>query len=125
MIYSAKIAAQVQQEERNIAALTTSFKKDKPKMTPTQAAELRQKIGSYYKSKGINPARNFLAASIVMPIQIYTFLQLRAITLSNYPGLSSEGMLWFSNLTIPDSLYLIPLISTIVSLINMRIGPLA
>jgi len=77
----------------------------------------------YYYSKGIPTIRKIFAnLCIILPIQIYAGYEVKLATRCGYPGLSTEGILWFEDLTVPDPYFILPVIITLLSIGRPRLG---
>jgi len=125
MAKSAGISARLQQEEKATASIRENFLKNNPERSMVKQQEMQKQLKEHYASKGIYPSRMIMSTFLLIPIQIYTFLELRAIIHSGYPGLTSEGLLWFTDLTTPDPLLLLPVAITACSIANSWMTVLA
>jgi len=124
VIGSAKTSALIASEQNTVDSIRQSFMQDHKKPTAKQSSEMRAKINDYYASKGISPMRNLFTMFLMFPAQIYVFIETRLIAYSEYPGMHSEGLLWFQDLTVPDPLYLLPMLFFICSTSNYALGHL-
>merc|ERR1712137_1410304 len=118
-------SARLQQEEKATTSIRENFLKNNPERGMVKQQEMQKQLKEHYASKGIYPSRMIISTFLLIPIQIYTFLELRAIIHSGYPGLTTEGLLWFTDLTIPDPLLLLPVAITACSIANSWVTVLA
>merc|ERR1712137_219876 len=125
MANSAGISARLQQEEKAAASIRENFLKNNPERSMVKQQEMQKQLKEHYASKGIYPSRMIVSTLLLIPIQVYTFLEMRAIIHSGYPGLTTEGLLWFTDLTNPDPLILLPVMITACSIANSWVTVLA
>lgn len=79
----------------------------------TETMRLRQEIQKIHKRAGISLIRTFFPL-IQAPIGFGTFFLLRAMAKLPVPGLETGGLLWFTNLTLPDPYFVIPIATSYV-----------
>merc|ERR1711879_184800 len=68
MIYTAKNAALMNEEEKTVTAIQQSLQNSSKKMDRNEWAAVRQKTTEFYKSKGINPSGNLISMGVVIPV---------------------------------------------------------
>lgn len=68
-----------------------------------------------YQERGINPLGGCLPLLVQMPIFITMFYVIRGFG-SEHPTFSEGGILWFQNLSAPDSTYILPILSAVTLL---------
>merc|ERR1712137_1176728 len=95
MANSAGISARLQQEEKAAASIRENFLKNNPERSMVKQQEMQKQLKEHYASKGI------------------------------YPSLTTEGLLWFTDLTNPDPLILLPVMITACSIANSWVTVLA
>lgn len=80
-----------------------------------------QDMYTFLKKNNAHPVRTIALSLIPVPVFMSTFFALR--NMSNQPLLSfmDGGWAWFSNLTIPDPLYILPVLSTISLLASFEV----
>jgi len=78
---------------------------------------------SLYKKHDCNPVKMLLMPFIQIPIFITFFITLRKMTELPVAGMTSEGILWFENLTIPDPYYALPVLASLsfITIMQVRI----
>lgn len=75
-------------------------------------ARLAQESHTLFKRRGVNPLKSFIAPFAQAPVFITFFLTLRRM--ANYPveSLKTGGILWFTDLSIADPLYILPVLTS-------------
>ena len=63
-----------------------------------------------YQKNGCNPIKTMFMPFIQMPIFISFFITLRRMTGLPVEGMTTQGMLWFQDLTVPDPYYALSVI---------------
>ena len=119
MAKSAGISAHIQQEEKAVSSIRENFLKNNPERSMVQTQQMQKEISSYYHSKGIKPSHMLYCSLATLPVQIYPFFQLRVVCRSDMESLRDGGLLWFSDLTQSDPLFLLPVLVTAFSMMNV------
>jgi len=73
-----------------------------------------QEISSYFGNIG----RSLLP----LPVFILCFLELQELFSTNIPSITTEGILWFQNLSLPDPYYRLPFLSSLATIILIKFG---
>ena len=94
------------------------YKRSGEKMLESNASA---KMMNIYHKNGCNPVKMMLMPFIQIPIFITFFITLRRMTGLPVAGMSSEGMLWFQNLTIADPYYALPILASLSFLAVMQV----
>ncbi|KAI1718722.1 60Kd inner membrane protein [Ditylenchus destructor] len=76
----------------------------------------------FMKSKGIKMGRQFLFLGINGTVFMSNFFALKKMMAANYPGFADGGALWFTDLTISDPYWLLPIISAVTMHFVIRTG---
>uniref|UniRef100_A0A915CIE6 Membrane insertase YidC/Oxa/ALB C-terminal domain-containing protein n=1 Tax=Parascaris univalens TaxID=6257 RepID=A0A915CIE6_PARUN len=76
----------------------------------------------FLKSKDIRLGRQFLIILANGGVFATQFFAIRRMVDVNFPGWSAGGALWFTDLTVPDPYYALPLISAVTMGIVARVG---
>merc|ERR1712100_261999 len=87
-----------------------------------KAMRVGQAVKEHYASKGISTTKMMSSMFLQMPLTIYMFFEVRALAISKVPGMADEGLLWFTNLSVPDPLFLLPVCSTCLFLANAKLS---
>lgn len=83
----------------------------------------RQELSRIYKRADINLYKTFMPV-LQIPIGYATWKLLRAMSLLPVPGLLDGGILWFYNLTIPDPFFILPIITSGILHVVLKVGHL-
>jgi YidC/Oxa1 family membrane protein insertase len=85
----------------------------------------REEMAKVYQEQGVNPLGGCLPILVQMPIFIGIFYVIRQFggysfgdrtVPAQYPSFHEGGILWFQNLSVADSTYLLPIISAVTML---------
>lgn len=97
----------MQEMQPEMKKLQTKFK-DKPEM-------MQKEMAALYKKSGVNPLAGCLPLIAQMPILIGIFYSIR-----DYTYVGSPSFLWLSNLSEPDHLYILPVLSALTTFIQQK-----
>lgn len=76
-----------------------------------QYAQHNQQLIMMMREKGINPLKNMLVPMAQMPIFLSYFLGIRRMVNAPVESLHTGGISWFTDLTMTDPFYVLPLIT--------------
>eukprot|EP00080_Pristionchus_pacificus_P009434 PDM69454.1 oxa-1 [Pristionchus pacificus] len=76
----------------------------------------------FLKSKDIKLGRQFLVLLANGGVFMTQFFAIKRMIEVNYPGLSTGGTMWFTDLTLADPYYILPLISAGTMAVVSRVG---
>ena len=116
-VYGAAASAKMAKEERVVKSIRDSIPEGREK-----AMRVGQAVKEHYASKGISTTKMMSSMFLQMPLTIYMFFEVRALAISKVPGMADEGLLWFTNLSVPDPLFLLPVCSTCLFLANAKLS---
>ncbi|XP_025834334.1 mitochondrial inner membrane protein OXA1L-like [Agrilus planipennis] len=85
-------------------------------------ARYSQELMAFMKEKGLNPFKNMLVPLAQMPLFISFFMGLRQMANVPVDSLREGGMLWFTDLTLPDQYYGLPLITSFTLWVTIEVG---
>ena len=85
------------------------------------ATTVSAKMMSLYQKHDCNPVKMMFMPFIQIPIFITFFITLRRMTALPVPGMSSEGIFWFENLTVPDPYYALPVLASLSFMTIMQV----
>jgi hypothetical protein len=77
-----------------------------------------------FKKENCRPSQLFAATLLEFIIWLSVSMSIRNLTINNslaQIAMTTEGALWFNNLTISDQFYVLPLIYALVSLLNIYV----
>ena len=91
--------------------------------TPTRQEQMSfsKNMRALFARYEVKPSRAFIAPLVQLPIFISMFFGLKKMPLLFPATLSTGGMFWFTDLTVPDPTYILPIVSscTFLALIEM------
>ncbi|XP_057661340.1 mitochondrial inner membrane protein OXA1L [Diorhabda carinulata] len=86
------------------------------------AARYSQELMLFMKEKGVNPLKNMVVPLAQMPIFISFFMGLRQMANVPVDSLRTGGILWFTDLTLPDQYFLMPIITSATLYATIELG---
>ena len=72
------------------------------------AAQTTGELLSLYQKNGCNPYTMFLTPFIQVPVFISFFVAIRRMAAVPVESMKTEGLYWFTDLTVPDPYYILP-----------------
>lgn len=87
-----------------------------------EAARYAQELSVFMKEKEINPFKNMLVPLAQAPLFISFFIGLRRMANVPVESMMTGGLFWFTDLTVPDQYYLLPIITSCTMLLTIEIG---
>ena len=87
-----------------------------------EAARYAQEMMGFMKEKGLNPLKNMLVPLAQAPLFISFFMGLRGMANCPVESMSYGGMAWFTDLTVPDQFFLLPLITSATMWATIELG---
>lgn len=89
---------------------------------PEQIMELRMQQKLLQERAGVTNWQMFLPMALQFPIIIGAIRLTRSMAALPVPGLESAGTLWFTDLTMPDPLYVLPLVSMVLMYFTFQVS---
>ncbi|CAG2062376.1 unnamed protein product, partial [Timema podura] len=86
------------------------------------AARYSQETVMFMKEKGVNPLKNMLVPLAQAPLFISFFMGLRGMSNVPVESMRTGGLFWFTDLTVPDQYYLLPLITSATLYLTIELG---
>lgn len=105
------------QAQPDIAKVSEQIKSD-PRMTPDEKA-LRMR--SVFQKHQITPFSMFKVALVQFPVFISCFVGLKQMAETHHT-LATGGLFWFTDLTVPDTTYVLPAAMTVLNIGILRLG---
>nr|CAD7202441.1 unnamed protein product [Timema douglasi] len=87
-----------------------------------EAARYSQELIIFMKEKGVNPLKNMLVPLAQAPLFISFFMGLRGMSNVPVESMRTGGLFWFTDLTVPDQYYLLPLITSATLYLTIELG---
>ncbi|XP_041362241.1 cytochrome c oxidase assembly protein COX18, mitochondrial-like [Gigantopelta aegis] len=144
-VHAMKVIAKVEMLQPEIKDLSKELKKEvamavkkfgweQPRARKTYNATMKKLIRDLYVRDNCHPMKASVLALIQLPMWFCLSFGLRnmsgAVPVPGLvlpvlcPGLLTEGTLWFTNLTVPDALWIIPISMGVFNLINIELHAL-
>lgn len=86
------------------------------------AARYSQEMVIFMKEKELNPFKNMLVPLAQAPLFISFFIGLRQMANTPVESLKTGGLFWFTDLTVPDQFFLLPIITSCTMLLTIEVG---
>lgn len=87
-----------------------------------EAARYSQEMMTFMKEKELNPLKNLVVPLAQAPLFISFFIGLRQMANAPVESLRDGGLFWFTDLTVPDQFFLLPLITSFTMLATIEVG---
>lgn len=87
-----------------------------------EAARHAQDMMVFMKEKGLNPFKNMVVPLAQAPLFISFFMGLREMTSLPVESLRNGGLWWFTDLTLCDQFYLLPIITSLTLAVTIEVG---
>lgn len=89
----------------------------------TNSARLEMdKMREVFKTNKVNPLGGFWMF-VQMPIMISFFVALQNMASVGVPGMSTEGLFWFTNLSVADPYFILPVVGNLAILASVEVRP--
>ncbi|CAG0917941.1 unnamed protein product [Notodromas monacha] len=87
-----------------------------------ESTRYAHELMAFMKEKNISPLKNMMVPLAQAPVFVSVFIGLRKM--ANYPveSMTTGGMLWFTDLTVPDPFYALPLITCCTMYLTIKLG---
>ncbi|RZC41436.1 mitochondrial inner membrane protein OXA1L, partial [Asbolus verrucosus] len=87
-----------------------------------ETARYSQELMIFMKEKQLNPLKNMIVPLAQMPVFISFFMALRQMANVPVDSLRTGGLWWFTDLTVPDQFFLMPLITSATLFATIELG---
>lgn len=87
-----------------------------------EAARYAQEMMLFMKEKGLNPLKNLIVPLVQAPFFISFFMGLRGMANCPVESLTTGGLWWFMDLTVPDQYFLLPIITSATMWATIELG---
>ena len=108
----------IQPEMREIAQTMKQYREAGNSVMEAQEGA---KLFNLYQKHGVNPLKMFAMPMIQFPIFITFFMALRRMAQAPVLSMKEGGMFWFTDLTMADPTYILPLMACSSFLINIEV----
>lgn len=86
------------------------------------SARYSQAMMQFMKEKQVNPLKNMIVPLAQAPLFISFFVGLRQMANAPVESMKEGGLFWFTDLTVPDQFYLLPIITSLTMLATIEVG---
>ncbi|XP_013784150.1 mitochondrial inner membrane protein OXA1L-like [Limulus polyphemus] len=87
-----------------------------------EAAKYSNELMIFMKENKINPLKNMIVPLVQAPVFISFFMALRKMANLPLESMKTGGTLWFTDLTVPDPMYGLPIITCVTLSIIIEVG---
>jgi YidC/Oxa1 family membrane protein insertase len=86
------------------------------------AARYSQALVEFMKEKKVNPLKNMIVPLAQAPLFVSFFIGLRQMANTPVESMRDGGLFWFTDLTVPDQFFLLPIITSLTMLATIEVG---
>ncbi|XP_063769609.1 mitochondrial inner membrane protein OXA1L [Pseudophryne corroboree] len=115
-------AAKLNNHMPQITVMTTRMNEAKQSGNKFEFSKAYTELTLYQKKHDVNPLRGFLVPLVQMPVFISFFVALRQMAYLPVPSMQTGGLWWFTDLTIADPIYVLPVVVTCSMLAVIELG---
>ncbi|XP_063701399.1 mitochondrial inner membrane protein OXA1L [Culicoides brevitarsis] len=87
-----------------------------------EAARYSQEMMLFMKEKGCNPLKNMIVPLVQMPIFLSVFFAFREMANTPVYSMTTGGLAWFTDLTMPDPFYILPIVTSATLAATIELG---
>ncbi|CAG9799931.1 unnamed protein product [Chironomus riparius] len=87
-----------------------------------EAARYSQAMVEFMKEKNVNPLKNMIVPLAQAPLFISFFVGLRQMANAPVESMKEGGLFWFTDLTVADQFFALPIITSITMLATIELG---
>lgn len=87
-----------------------------------EAARYSQELVTFMREKELNPLKNVFVPLAQAPLFISFFIGLRQMANAPVESMRDGGLFWFTDLTVPDQFFLLPIITSLTMLATIELG---
>lgn len=122
VIMSQRNAAKMNNHMPQLQVLQMKMSEARQSGNAMDSARYAQEVMLFMKEKQLNPFKNVLVPMAQAPLFISFFMCLRNMASKPVESMVDGGLFWFTNLTVPDPTYLLPLITSATLFVTIEIG---
>jgi YidC/Oxa1 family membrane protein insertase len=86
--------------------------------------QLQGEARELYRKNNVNPLKMLGLPAVQAPIFISVFFALKKMAEANWPEFLNGGAFWFTDLTVADPYYVLPVVSTAATLLVLKVRTL-
>lgn len=113
-------ASRLARVQPQLTALTEQIKRAKEAGDSAALQHAGYRAQKLMEEAGANPFKGLLGPLVQMPIALSFFFGIRNICQAGLPSLKHGGLLWFTDLTIPDPTWALPILSSASMLVLLE-----
>lgn len=105
-----------------VEALVEHLKEEQARGNANAVSEYQTRVAAVWSKYNANPLKSIATLLVQAPMFIGFFSALRGMATAKVPSLMEGGALWFTDLTIPDPTYGLPLLASATFLLTVEAG---
>lgn len=105
-----------------VEALVEHLKEEQARGNPNAMSEYQTRVAAVWAKHKANPLKSVATLLVQMPLFIGFFSALRGMAAAKVPSLTEGGMWWFTDLTVPDATYALPILASLTFLLTVEVG---
>ena len=121
VVHLQKNAARISMAQPEIMTSTEKLQEFRKTGDNVGLAQEAVRMQAIYRKYGCHPLKLFTMPLVQMPVFISFFMALREMARAPVASMTTGGALWFSNLTVPDPFYVLPLVACVSFLVNIEV----
>jgi len=122
VILSQRSAAQMHNYMPVVQSLQEKVTKSRMSGNPMETARAGGELMDYLKTNNINLKRPYVFPMLQVPVFLSVFIGIRQMANLPVESLTTGGLLWFTDLTVCDPFYALPVITSATFFITMELG---
>jgi len=122
VIYQMQNVARLAMVKPEMELVTKRWKALGGYSAPPQASEkYKDELSGLFKKHNCSPGRSMIGVVVQAPLFISFFFALRKMS-ETYPSFQTGGMMWFTDLSLADPSYVLPVIASMTMLASIELG---
>lgn len=122
VIMAQRNAAKMSNNMPQIQVLQMKMTEARQAGNPVESARYAQEMMNFMKSKSLNPLKNMIVPLAQAPVFVSFFIGLRQMANAPVESLRDGGLFWFTDLTMPDQFFLLPLLTSATLYLTIELG---
>lgn len=122
VIIAQRNAARMQEILPKMQAIQVKMTEARLMGNAAEASQAGMELSQFMRNEKVNPLKNMLVPLAQAPIFLSYFIGIRRMVNAPVESLHTGGMLWFSDLTIADPYYMLPLITCSTLFLTIQLG---
>ncbi|XP_076470858.1 mitochondrial inner membrane protein OXA1L-like [Babylonia areolata] len=122
VIKSQRNVAHMHNHMPTMTRLQEKFTQARQSGNAVEASRAGHELMEFMKRNEIKPFRNFLVPLAQLPVFVSVFVGLRQMANLPVESMKTGGLLWFTDLTLPDPFYAMPLMTMATFLLTIELG---